>query len=322
MRALVIGGTQFIGHGIVGRLVTRGHDVTVLHRKSQHDLGPSVDNIQMDRSDHDGVRTAIRHGRFEVVFDLAYDWERGTTVEDIAAAARACGDTLHRYVYMSSVAAYGQGLDHRESDPLAPADHANAYAAHKASAERMLFGMHETTGFPVATFRPPFVHGPRQPFYREQFFWDRLRDRRPIVMPGDGATPMQWVFVSDVAEACVRAMEVPEASGQAFNMAHAPTTHRGFLEAVARAAGVEAALVAVPRARIQAAGGQAAGPQLYFGQYLDLSPITEVVEKAPRMLGVVPTPMATALLAGFAWYAAQPRRPVDYSFEDRLLATV
>ena len=42
------------------------------------------------------------------------------------------------------------------------------------------------SGLPVVTFRPPFVYGPNSPFYREQFFWDRLRAGRPIIIPGDG----------------------------------------------------------------------------------------------------------------------------------------
>jgi hypothetical protein len=45
-----------------------------------------------------------------------------------------------------------------------------------------------------------------------------------------------------------------------------------------------------------------------------------VVEKAPRMLGVRPTPLDAALAESFAWYQEQPRRAVDYAFEDRLLA--
>lgn len=44
-----------------------------------------------------------------------------------------------------------------------------------------------------------------------------------------------------------------------------------------------------------------------------------LVEKAPDVLGVAPTPLDEALRASFAWYRAQPRRPIDYAFEDRLL---
>jgi 2'-hydroxyisoflavone reductase len=322
MRTLVIGGTAFMGPEIVRRLIARGHDVSVLHRRDRHDLGPEVGNLQADRSNLPAVSALLARERFEAVFDLAYDWQHGTPAAHIEAAARSCGDRLHRYVFMSSIAVYPPGLDRREDDPLVPEDTPNAYAQHKVAAEHMLFRMHATSGFPATTFRPPFVHGPHQPFYREQFFWDRLLDNRPIILPdgGDGATP--WAFVSDVAEACVRAMEVPEAAGEAFNLGHVERlTQRAFVELLARVAGVEAMLVPVARDRIAAAGGQFAGPvNLYFGEYLDLPPYTVNVEKAQRVLGVTPTPIEAAFHEGFKWYRTQQRRPVDYALEDRLLA--
>lgn len=321
MKTLVIGGTQFMGREIVRRLVARGHEVSILHRRADHDQGPQVRNLQADRADLTRVASLLKRERFEAVFDLAYDWEHGTPAAHVEAAARNCGDRLNRYVFMSSIAAYGPGLDHREGDPLAPDDVPNPYVQHKAGAERMLFRMHAESGFPVSTFRPPFVHGPRQPMYREPFFCDRLLDGRPIVLPDGGDAPMQWAYVSDVADACVRAVEVPEAAGEAFNMAHVePMTQRSFVEMLAIVAGVEPRLVAVPRARIQAAGGALLGANLYFGEYLDLPPHTEVVEKVTRLLGVTPTPLDVALRTGFDWYRTQPRRRVDYGFEDRLLA--
>src|SRR5258708_27249161 len=92
---------------------------------------------------------------------------------------------------MSSVAAYGDGLNHKESDPLAPDYHPNPYSGHKATTERLLFRMHATTGLPVVTFRPPFVHGPPTNYYRDQFIWDRWRPRRPISIPAGAHPPMQ-----------------------------------------------------------------------------------------------------------------------------------
>src|SRR6476620_1399584 len=238
MRVLVIGGTLFIGRAIVERLATRGHEITALHRRDRHDLGPKIQNLQADRGDLTTIARLLREGRFDAVFDVAYDWEKGTTAGQVEAAARSCGDTLQRYVFISSIAAYGPGLDLRESAPLVPDEYPSPYAQHKASSERALFRMHAATGFPVTTFRPPFVHGPRQPFYREQFFWDRLRDSRPIILPDGGDAPMQWVFVSDLAEACARAIEVSEAAGEAFNIAHLePLTQRSFVERLARLAG-------------------------------------------------------------------------------------
>jgi 2'-hydroxyisoflavone reductase len=321
MRTLVIGGTLFIGRAIVEQLASRGHEVTVLHRRDRHDLGPAILNVQADRGDLAATSRLLRDGAYDVVFDVAYDWAKGTTAAQVEAAARACGDTLQRYVFMSSIAAYGPGLAHREDAALVGDGYPSPYAVHKAASERALFRLHASRGFPVTTFRPPFVHGPRQPFYREAFFWDRLRDGRPIILPDGGNAPIQWVFVSDLAAACVRAIEVPAAAGQAFNIAHTePLTQRTFVEALARVAGATPTFASVQRAAIHHAGGNAPAGNLYFGEYLDLPPHISIVEKAPRMLGITPTKLDAALAESFAWYQTQPQRVVDYTFEDRLLA--
>lgn len=319
MHILVIGGQQFMGREIVLRLAARGHDVTVIHRHGGHDLGHAIGNLNADRADAAAMARAIAGRAFEAVVDMVYDWQNGTPAAQVEATARLFGDRLQRYVFMSSVAAYGVQLDCRESDPLAPDDHPNAYMAHKAASERALFRMHAESGVPVTTFRPPFVHGPRQPFQREQFFWDRLLDGRPIVLPDGEDAPMQWAYSGDVADAVARSIEVPEAAGEAFNVGHAPGTRRGFIETLARVAGVTPKFVEIPRAAIHAAGGHPVTGNLYFGQYLDIPPITTVIEKAPRMLGVAPLSLEDGLRATFAWYSSQPRRPRDYSFEDRLL---
>jgi len=322
MRTLVIGGTQFMGRATVLRLLARGHDVAVLHRRDHNDFGDgAVQNFQADRNDVEAVTRILRRESFDAVFDYAYDWERGTTAAQVEAAARSCGDGLERYVYISSLAAYGGGLDLHEDAPLAPDDHPMPYVQHKASTERALFALHRETGFPVTTLRPPFVYGPGQSLYREQFFWDRLLDGRPIILPDGGDDPVQWVYAPDVAEACARAIEVPEAAGEAFNVGHVePTTQRSFVEALARAAEVEPILASVPRATIQAAGGQLIGDNLYYGEFLDLPPHIAVVDKLTRVLGVEPTPLDEALRASYAWYRTQPRRAVNYTFEDGLLA--
>jgi nucleoside-diphosphate-sugar epimerase len=97
-------------------------------------------------------------------------------------------------------------------------------------------------------------------------------------------------------------------------------TQQSYVEALARAAGVTPAFVSIPRAAIQAAGGHPFAGNLYFGEFLDIPPHTSVVDKAFRVLGVVPTPLEAALRESFAWYETQPRRHIDYAFEDRLLA--
>src|SRR5438105_120527 len=175
MKVLVIGGTLFIGRGVVQELVKAGHDVTVMHRKPKHELGRRVQNVMADRNDPDQVRQALEGRRFEIIFDNVYDWERGTTAAQVEAAVKAAGDRLVRYVFMSSVAAYGDGLNHYEGDPLAPDNHPEAYVRNKAMTERMRVRLHQKTGFPVVRFLPRFVSRPEDPVYREAFCWDRLR---------------------------------------------------------------------------------------------------------------------------------------------------
>ena len=325
MKVLVIGGTSFIGRLLVAELLKAGHEVTVLHRRAKHDLGKRVQNLVADRNDQASVRAALRFQSFQVVFDNAYDWERGTTSSQVEGTAQAvmaaCGDRLSHYVFMSSVAAYGDGLNHHDGDPLAPDDHLEPYVRNKAMSERTLFRMHHT-GLPVVTLRPPFVYGPENPFYREAFFWDRLRDNRPIILPGDGHRLMQFVYVKDLVRACLRAMEEPGAVGEAFNVANEkPVTQFEFLQAMAAAAGKKSPnIVRVPRERIAEAGGDSMGQPAYFGVYLDVPPITEVVVKAKRILGFQPTPFDIGLKETYRWYLRNSKKSrIDYSFENRLI---
>jgi nucleoside-diphosphate-sugar epimerase len=108
--------------------------------------------------------------------------------------------------------------------------------------------------------------------------------------------------------------------GQAFNLAHPPVTQRAFVEALGRAAGVTPALVSAPRKAILAEGGNAFAGDLYFGEYLDLPPMTEAVGKVTRVLGLSPGDFEEGLRRSREWYLAGPRRPVDYAFEDRVLS--
>jgi hypothetical protein len=71
---------------------------------------------------------------------------RHVTAVGSVATIRACGDRITRYVFMSSVAAYGDGLNHQEGDALAPDHHSDAYARNKAMSERALFRLHQRSG--------------------------------------------------------------------------------------------------------------------------------------------------------------------------------
>jgi nucleoside-diphosphate-sugar epimerase len=321
MKILVIGGTQFIGKPLVQALVKAGHDVTILHRKRTHGYGKKVGNIQADRNDPDAVKKALTAQKFEAVYDNVYDWERGTTALQVEAAVKAVGDRLTRYIFMSSVAAYGDGLNHHEADALAPDDHPDPYVRNKAMTERMLFRMFHRNKAPVVTLRPPFIYGPGNPYYREQFFWDRLRANRSIILPGDGRRLMQFVYIKDLVDALIRVLAEPGAVGQAFNVANSrPLTQEELMVALAAAAKKKLNLVRLPRRQILQAGGHPMGPLLYFGMYYDIPAITQVVAKAQRSLGWKPTDFAKGLVETYKWYLRNHKRPkIDWTFEDALI---
>lgn len=323
-RVLVIGGTQFIGRWLVAALLRAGHEVYLLHRRSRNPFGRRVHNLVADRNDAATVRKAVAATRFDAVYDNAYDWEHGTTGAQVEATAHIFDGKVGRYVFMSSVAAYGDGLNHHEGDALAPDDHPIAYVRDKAMSERALFRFHQRTGFPIVTLRPPFVYGPGNPFYREAFFWDRLRADRPIIVPSDGHRLMQFIFVQDLVELAVRVLEHRNVIGHAFNTANPrPLAQHEVIMDLAHAAGVKnPRFASIPRELIHRAGGQVYGNRkLYFGDYFDVPAITEIITKAQRMLGFKPTDFAAGLKTTYRAYIQRRRFPKpDFSFEDELLS--
>ncbi len=319
----MIGGTLFIGRVLVKELVAAGHTVTVLHRKPKHDLGRHIASAQADRNNAAAMRAALTGKHFDVVFDNVYDWEQGTTAAQVEATVQACGNNLQRYIFMSSVAAYGDGLNHHEGDALAAEDHHDVYARNKANSERLLFRMHSRSGLPVVTLRPPFIYGPGNPYYREAFFWDRLRDKRPVIVPGDGRRLMQFVHVSDLVWCAMRAMENKSAVGDAFNVANLKgLAQTEVIEMLAKAAKRPMPpLARIPREFLLRGGGHAMKPPFYFAEYFDLPPITQVVAKAQRVLQFKPRDFLDGLQETYQWWShAHPFDKPDYGFEDEMMA--
>ena len=319
-RVLVIGGTLFIGRALVDRLLERGDEVVIMHRGKGTPFGGRVAELRCDRNDVAAVRAALHDTSFDVVYDNVYDWERGTTAEQVSAAAVAASAGLGRYVFTSSVAAYPEGGPYDERAPLVPSDHPNVYGAQKADSERALFDLHRRQDLPVTTLRPAFIYGPNNPFPREAFFWERLLAGRPIIIPEDGSRTMQWVHVKDVASAAVLASTRDVAVGHAYNLAsYPPITQIDFVQLLARIAGREAHLVHIPREQIERAGGALFAPPFYFGVYLDIPPITVRSDRAHSELGLELTPLEEGLRETYQWYQQQERPQSDFSWEDRLL---
>jgi nucleoside-diphosphate-sugar epimerase len=131
---------------------------------------------------------------------------------------------------------------------------------------------------------------------------------------------MQFVYIDDLVSACLAAMTVKNAVGHAFNVADPrPVSQTRFVQMLGEAAGAKPQMINVPRVSIERAGGNISADPMYFGQHLDLVPITMQVHRLRRILGVKPTPLTEGLRNTYAWYSKQKPKKVDFSFEDGLL---
>ncbi len=77
MRALVIGGTRFLGCHIVRRLLDEGVEVTMFTRgRTPDEFGDHVRRVRGDRKDYKKFYEMFRRERFDVVIDvIGYDPE-------------------------------------------------------------------------------------------------------------------------------------------------------------------------------------------------------------------------------------------------------
>jgi nucleoside-diphosphate-sugar epimerase len=93
-----------------------------------------------------------------------------------------------------------------------------------------------------------------------------------------------------------------------------------FVELLGKTCRKPVKLVRIPREYLLRAGGHPMGPKTYFGVYLDMPPITEVIAKAQRVLKFKPTDFATGLAETYKWYLRHnDAASQNYSFENALL---
>jgi len=68
MKLLVLGGTQFVGHAVVGDALARGWEVSVANRGSSGPARAGVRAVTLDRT-VPGAYDALRDERFDIVVD-------------------------------------------------------------------------------------------------------------------------------------------------------------------------------------------------------------------------------------------------------------
>jgi nucleoside-diphosphate-sugar epimerase len=254
MRVLIIGGTGFIGHWIVGALVEQAHEVRVFHRgRTIAALPPLVAHIQGERAELPRFAPLFQAWAPDVVLDtFAYDRD------DLALVARATDEIPCRFVLLSSMdvyRAYGiycrleEGApDTRRFDEDAPLRSVlypyrkNAtsvddilYRYDKIPAEQ--FALNEMNR-PVTILRLGKVYGPEDPQRHAQDYVEQIRRRKVHLSKERSEWRWSRTYVENAAGAVAMAIAAKASGSRIYNVADEPVlTERAWMEAVGRANG-------------------------------------------------------------------------------------
>jgi UDP-glucose 4-epimerase len=145
-----------------------------------------------------------------------------------------------RVIYVSSSEVYGTAVraPMAEDHPLAPT---TIYGATKLAGELYAQAMTRSFGMDTLVVRPFNTYGPRAHFtgvYGEvipRFTVRLLNGRRPVIF-GDGSQTRDFTYVSDTVRGILAAASIPDAHGQAINIARGEeVTVRRLAELLAKA---------------------------------------------------------------------------------------
>ena len=230
MRITVTGGAGFIGSHLVDRLLAAGHQVVVLddfstgHRAHLPADHPRLRVLEGDAADPraaaaatDGSK-AVYHlaavASVQASMEQPVRTHRANLIATLIMLEAASGAGAQRFVYASSAAVYGDARDLpvREDAPKQPL---SPYAADKLAGEHYL-AHYLRTGRVAGgvAFRFFNVFGPRQdpssPYSGViSIFLDRARAGEPVTVFGDGEQTRDFVYVQDVVDQLVAALDAP-----------------------------------------------------------------------------------------------------------------
>lgn len=222
-KALVLGGTRFIGRATVEEFQDAGYHVTTFTRGNRPDPfadAKDVDHITGDRTDNDAIRDLVDRVEPDVVIDcIAYHPNEVRTTTEVF-------DDVEAYVYVSSSGVYPDDHNPKREDetPLRPCspeqatdDSQATYANRKAEGDREVVRAAER-GVPAMSVRPCLVYGPHDYTERLDYWIDRIQQYDRIVVPGDGQHLFHRVYVRDLARA-FRLVAERGTPGEAYNAA-------------------------------------------------------------------------------------------------------
>lgn len=235
---LVTGGAGFIGSNLVDALLTRGYSVRVLDnlstgKRSNLPAEGRVELIEGDVADTHVVRRAMRgcaavvHLAAVASVQASVDDPVGTHRSNLIGTLNVCEamreEHVQRVVFASSAAIYGNNGEGQAIDEDTPKAPLTPYAADKLASEHYLDFYRRQHGLEPVVFRFFNIYGPRQdpssPYSGViSIFTERAQRGVPIAVFGDGEQTRDFLYVGDLVELLVQALECKDAPEGAVNV--------------------------------------------------------------------------------------------------------
>jgi nucleoside-diphosphate-sugar epimerase len=304
MRALVLGGSVFVGRRLVQQLVAGGHDVAVLNRgRTAVDLPDGVQRVVADRTDPDSMRVALAGTQWDAVFDVS-GFVMAAGGSDIDGLLDLLADRVGHYVFVSSIMAYDQSLSGVfpwTEDLPTNQEGPGSYGGFKAMAEASMMAR-AADGFPATVVRPAAIYGPENNIYdMETPLFIRLLQRRPILVPHGGMVAGSYGHVDDLCAAMIDIVGRTETHGEVLNITTDGVTVNRYIDTLADVVGVEAHVVHIPDDQLPGLSGSLFGHLFGVRHHAVLS-----TAKASQLLGVAPRyDLRSGHQHTFEWFTAQ-----------------
>jgi nucleoside-diphosphate-sugar epimerase len=255
MEILITGGNGFVGRHLIPVLQGRGDSVRVLASPSGDTTWLEERRVAIFRGDvrTPDTLTAPMDGADAVVHLVADTRKWGPShvsygvnvsgAENVCRAALDAG--VSRLVHVSTFTVYNMAVGRpvTEEDPLAPLN--EPYSVTKAQADRLVQAMIADHHLPGVILRLGALLGPgdQRNFGR---LADRLRAGKGFIV-GSGNNAVPFVYIADVVQALLLALDSDRAVGQAFNIGPDPSlTQQEYLSAIAQEIGVKPPHIHVP----------------------------------------------------------------------------
>jgi len=235
---LVTGGAGFIGSHLVDALLARGRAVRVLDNFSTGKRSnlPNSDRLEVlegDVADAQIVRRAVLgcaavvHLAAVASVQASVDDPVGTHQSNLVGTLNLCEAMretgVRRVVFASSAAVYGNNGEGRAIDEDTPKAPLTPYAADKLASEHYLDFYQRQHGLEPVVFRFFNIYGPRQdpssPYSGViSIFTERAQKGLPITVFGDGEQTRDFLYVGDLVELLVQALETNLVEQGAINV--------------------------------------------------------------------------------------------------------